>query len=93
MISENEWLTRKKRIDVRLKALGWKIIRHSQGINLAALDKVAVEELPTASGPADYGLFVGGQLVGIIEAKKVTVSTRSRVLVGRPLWRAKTSSA
>ena len=25
MISESEWLTRKKRIDSRLTALGWKI--------------------------------------------------------------------
>jgi type I restriction enzyme, R subunit len=54
MISESEWLTRKKRIDGRLKVLGWRIVRHSEGISLGSLDKVAVEELPTASGPADY---------------------------------------
>jgi type I restriction enzyme R subunit len=33
--------------------------------------------LPTASGPADYGLFVNGQLLGIIEAKKVTVNPQN----------------
>jgi type I site-specific restriction endonuclease len=32
MISESEWLTRKKRIDSRLKAVGWKIAKHFDGI-------------------------------------------------------------
>src|SRR5260370_21306946 len=77
MISEREWLTRKKRIDGRLTALGWRIVRHSEGIGLGSLDKVAVEELPTASGPADYALFVSGKLLGIIEAKKVTVNPQN----------------
>ena len=77
MISESEWLTRKKRIDGRLTALGWRIVRHSEGISLGSLDNVAVEELPTASGPADYALFVSGKLLGIIEAKKVTVNPQN----------------
>src|ERR1700730_6054422 len=77
MISESEWLTRKKRIDGRLTALGWRIVRHSEGISLSSLDNVAVEELPTASGPADYALFVSGKLLGIIEAKKVTVNPQN----------------
>jgi hypothetical protein len=49
MISESKWLTRKKRIDARLTALGWKIVRHSEGIDLSSPDKAAVEELPGAS--------------------------------------------
>ncbi len=61
MISESEWLTRKKRIDGRLTALGWKVVRYSEGIRLGSLDKAAVEELPTASGPADYALFLSGK--------------------------------
>jgi type I restriction enzyme, R subunit len=77
MISESEWITRKKRIDSRLNALGWKIARYSGGINLTSLDKVAIEELPTASGPADYALFVAGRFLGIIEAKKVTVNPQN----------------
>ena len=77
MITESEWLTRKKRIDSRLTALGWKIVRYSEGIDLGSLKKVAVEELPTASGPADYALFVSGKLLGIIEAKKVTVNPQN----------------
>src|SRR3982074_446522 len=66
-----------RRIDARLTTLAWKIIRHSAGIDLSSLDKVAVEELPTASGPADYALFVTGRLLGIIEAKKVTVNPQN----------------
>jgi hypothetical protein len=31
-------------------------------LDLNALDKTAVEELPTANGPADYALFVKGHL-------------------------------
>jgi type I restriction enzyme R subunit len=77
MISESEWLTRKKRIDGRLTTLGWRIVRHSEGISLGSLDKVVVEELPTASGPADYALFVSGKLLGIIEAKKLTVNPQN----------------
>ena len=74
MPTEAEWLTRKSRIDTRLKQRGWKLVRFSPELNLNGLDKIAVEELPTANGPADYGLFVGGQLLGIVEAKKVAVN-------------------
>src|SRR6266480_3448217 len=77
MLTEAEWLTRKSRIDTRLKQNGWKIARFSPELILNALDKIAVEELPTANGPADYGLFVGGRLLGIVEAKKVTVNPQN----------------
>src|ERR1700730_10474754 len=76
-MSEAEWLTRKKRIDTRLKQNGWKIVPFSTGTDLKSLDKCAVEELPTANGPADYALFVSGTLLGIIEAKKVTVNPQN----------------
>lgn len=75
--AEAEWLTRKKRIDTRLKHQGWELKDFSPGLDLKALDKVAVEELPTANGPADYALFVGGRLLGIIEAKKVAVNPQN----------------
>ena len=77
MSHESEWQTRKQRIDARLTKLGWNIVPFSDALNLAALDKTAVEELPTANGPADYALFVGGKLLGIIEAKKVTVNPQN----------------
>jgi type I restriction enzyme, R subunit len=56
MLSEPEWLTRKKRIDGRLRSQkpAWKIVRCKEGIDLSRLDRHAVEEFPTANGPADY---------------------------------------
>jgi len=38
-------------------------------LDVNILDKVPVEELPTKNGLADYALFVGGKLLGIIEAR------------------------
>jgi type I restriction enzyme, R subunit len=38
-------------------------------MNLGAGLGVAVREFQTTSGPADYGLFVGRKLFGVIEAK------------------------
>ena len=77
MSMEAEWLTRKSRIDNRLKQKGWQLVRFSPALDLKALDRTVVEELPTANGPADYALFVKGQLLGIIEAKKVTVNPQN----------------
>lgn len=73
---ESEWLTRKKRIDSKLTSLNppWKIIPYQEGIDISGLGRVAIEEFPTESGPADYALVGGGRLVGFIEAKKVSVS-------------------
>ena len=78
-MSEPEWLTRKKRIDIRLRSMTppWKIICYHDGLDLSALHYVAVEEFPTENGPADYALFVNGILIGIIEAKKVTVNPQN----------------
>ena len=78
-MTEPEWQTRKQRIDSRLRSMNppWKIVRYRDGLDFAALDCHAVEELPTATGPADYALFVGGKLLGIIEAKKVAVNPQN----------------
>ena len=59
-MNESEWTTRKQRIDTRLRALTppWEIIRYRDGLDLSKLPRHAVEEFPTANGPADYGLFV-----------------------------------
>ncbi len=78
-ITESEWLTRKSRIDAKLCALNppWEIVRYHEGMDLSALSRHAVEEFPTGSGPADYGLFVDGELLGIIEAKKVSVGPQN----------------
>src|SRR5437867_13247965 len=76
---EAEWLTRKSRIDARLKQRGWHLVCFSPDLNLKTLDRTAVEELPTANGPADDALFVDGRLLGITEAKKVTGNTQNVV--------------
>jgi len=72
-MTELEWKTRKQRIDKRLTSLSpsWKIVKYSEGLDTSALSGHAVEEYPTANGPADYAFFVGGKLLGILEAKKV----------------------
>jgi hypothetical protein len=61
-----------------------RIARYREGLDLAALNCHAVEELPTANGPADYGLFVGGKLLGIIEAKTVTVNPQNVLEQAKP---------
>ena len=79
MTEELEWQTRRDRINKKLNALKpvWKIIKHRERLDTSTLDHHAVEEYPTANGPADYALFVKGKLLGIIEAKKVTVSPQN----------------
>lgn len=76
---ESEWLTRKTRIDARLRSLNppWRIIPWRDGLDVSQLACHAVTEFPTANGPTDYALFVNGVLLGIIEAKKVTVNPQN----------------
>jgi len=67
-IPESEWKTRKKRIDPKLDAAGWpprgRQARRS-------------EEEDTANGPADYALWLDGRIVGVVEAKKITVGPQN----------------
>lgn len=74
---EPEYLTRRKRIDPLLKAQGWTIAPFQTGADPALLTKHAVTEFPTANGPADYALFVAGRLLGIVEAKKVSLGPQN----------------
>jgi type I restriction enzyme R subunit len=57
-------------IDKMLTAAGWAI-QNRKDLNLGAGPGVAVREFQTGAGPADYALFLGNQLVGVIEAKRV----------------------
>lgn len=75
--SESERITRKKRIDSQLKHLGWNIHPYETGLNTSILSAHAIEEYPTANGPADYALFVNGKLLGIIEAKKYGIGAQN----------------
>lgn len=77
---ESEWLTRKRRIDPLLDAAGWPTRKgRSKGA-------YRTEEEETAHGPADYALWLDDRIVGIVEAKKLTIGAwMGRVLRGRRL--------
>src|SRR5215471_5427124 len=74
---DSEWLTRKRLIDPKLKAAGWRVVPHSDEKPLTAYDRCAIEEFPTDNGPADYALCVGGKILGIVEAKKLTLGPQN----------------
>lgn len=59
-------------IDAQLGAAGWAI-QAKDAINFHSAEGQAVREYTTDTGPADYVLFVEGQPVGVIEAKKETL--------------------
>jgi type I restriction enzyme R subunit len=60
-----------KTIDASLEAAG-RAVQDINAVNLTASRGVAVQEFPLKSryGFADYLLFVDGQAVGAVEAKK-----------------------
>jgi type I restriction enzyme, R subunit len=59
----------RKTIDTLLGAAGWAI-QDIASLNLHASRGVAVREMQSHGGPADYILFVDGKALGIVEAKK-----------------------
>jgi type I restriction enzyme R subunit len=75
--SNSEWLTRKRLVDPKLEAAGWKIVPFVPDAPLSSYERCAIAEYPTDNGPADYALCVGGQILGIIEAKKLTLGPQS----------------
>jgi type I restriction enzyme R subunit len=77
MTYESERVTRKKRIDPLLKAAGWSVAPFESGMDLSRFNKFALEEFPTANGPADYALCLDGKIVAVIEAKKVTLGPQN----------------
>ena len=78
-------------IDEQLAACGW-VVQDYRHAAVAAAQGVAVREVPTEAGPADYVLFVDRQAVGVIEAKKAGttltgVETQTRKYqVSSPDW-------
>ena len=63
-----EELARQK-IDAMLVQAGWAV-QDRQRLNLYTSQGVAIREFSVMTGAADYLLFVDGDAVGIIEAKK-----------------------
>jgi type I restriction enzyme R subunit len=66
-------------IDAQLRAAGW-VVQDKNAIDFSAGRGIAVREYSTDTGPADYVLFVDGQPVGVIEAKKETLGANLTVV-------------
>ncbi len=71
---EAEWKTRKHRIDPKLDASGWKLAR---GRSRPESGPFRTEEEETANGPADYALWLNQKIVGVVEAKKLTIGPQN----------------
>jgi type I restriction enzyme R subunit len=74
---EAEYQTRRQRIDPHLKNQGWTIVSFDESRPTSKYTHHAVTEYPTANGPADYALFIDGQPLGIVEAKKVSLGPQN----------------
>ena len=81
--AHSECLTRKRLIDPMLKAAGWRVVPYEEGKPLSECDRCAIEEYPTDTGPADYALCVDGQILGIVEAKKLSLGPQNVLTQGR----------
>jgi type I restriction enzyme R subunit len=61
-------------IDEQLRNRGWmadsSTMTYAAGTRPVKNQNMAIAEWPTSSGPADYALFVGTVLVGVVEAKR-----------------------
>jgi type I restriction enzyme R subunit len=61
-------------IDQQLRDAGWEadtaLLRYKAGTRPEPGRQLAIAEWPTASGPADYALFVGTECVAVVEAKR-----------------------
>ncbi len=89
---ESEGVTRRKRIDPLLSQQGWTIVAYVPGRPTAAYTRHAVTEYPTANGPADYALFVDGILLGIVEAKRLTLGPQNVLIQAERYSRGATDS-
>lgn len=79
----SEHVTRKQLIDGRLAEAGWKIVpqyKFDSAKALTSYDRCAIEEYPTTNGPADYALCLNGYIVGVVEAKKLTLGPQNVLL-------------
>jgi type I restriction enzyme R subunit len=67
---------RAENIDRLLREAGWAVQRFKQ-MNIGAARGVAVREFPTPTGPVDYLLYVDGEAIGTLEAKKEGITLTS----------------
>ncbi len=75
--TEPERKTRLMRVDPKLHILGWKMVAFNPDLDLSACTAHAITEYPTDEGPADYALALNGRIVGIIEAKKLSLGPQN----------------
>ena len=70
-------------IDMQLRQSGWtvdtKTLRYSLGTRPEKGKDLAIAEWPTATGPADYILFIGLMPVAVVEAKKKNIDVAGRI--------------
>jgi type I restriction enzyme, R subunit len=71
-LDENE--TRRLLIDSKLRAAGWSVdsdnLTYANGTRPQKGKNLAIAEYPTKNGRADYALFVGLEIVAVVEAKR-----------------------
>lgn len=64
----------RKLIDKQLQAAGWdadtETLHFARGVRPQKGRNLAIAEWPTATGPADYVLFLGERAVAVVEAKR-----------------------
>ncbi len=77
MTYESERKTRKARINPKLESAGWTVVPYDEGKPLSSYQNCAIEEYPTENGPADYALCIDGVILGVIEAKKVSLGPQN----------------
>jgi type I site-specific restriction endonuclease len=58
MSEETEQETRKRHIDPKLEASGWKRIKYHESKSLSSSLSHAIEKYPTSNGPVDYALVI-----------------------------------
>ncbi len=71
-------------IDVQLRQAGWEAdtvrLRYSNGTCPERGRNMAIAEYPTASGPADYVLFIGLMPVAVVEAKRKNIDVSAALV-------------
>jgi type I restriction enzyme R subunit len=77
---EREWQTRRKRIDTRLEALGWALVPFDPAQPASGSSQHAITEYETTDGPADYALSLDGKLLGIVEAKRLSLGPHNALV-------------
>jgi len=72
-VREREQDTRRRRIDPKLTASGWAVEDPTRAAPAHVSAPTALTELPTHGGPADYALCADARVLGVVEAKKLTI--------------------